>query len=581
MAGKIEQHFIDDLLARTDLVEVVQRFVPLKKSGQEFTACCPFHAEKTPSFHVSPRKQFYYCFGCGASGNAIGFLIAHEHISFPEAIEQLAEWEGMIVPREATATTPFNDQQAVLFTILNHCEQLYREQLRASPTAITYLKNRGISGKIAKHFALGWAPAQGQWLLSQLRRQYEIELLIAAGVIVKRDDGQLSDRFRGRILFPIRDRRGRTTGFGGRLVAPGEPKYLNSPESTIFHKSQTIYGLYEARQSEPGMQELVVTEGYMDVVSLAETGYPRAVACMGTALTQEHLRLLFRQVSRLTICFDGDTAGRRAARRAMESILPYAGGTREIRILFLPENDDPDTLVRREGLTGWTTRLQEALRLSEALIKLLEEQHDLATVEGRSHFTHAAISWIKRVEDPVYRTQLIGQIADKTHTSPNHFETLLSQPESPQHSRKKASPKEEEPHNLDSLWVALLARILQYPHLQWQDPLIEEVSLSEGPGPRLLSSLMAYLHEHPETSTGRLLEQFRQGPDFNTLQALLTVSVPEQEESLCLQVGLDSARQIQREIHRRKFLALTQKISQATTEEISELRRLQSRLNDL
>jgi DNA primase len=294
MAGRVPQAFIDDLLERTDLVELIQRHVPLKKSGSEFSACCPFHSEKTPSFFVSPQKQFYHCFGCGAHGTAISFLMEHENLSFPEAIGQLAEWAGLEVPREASSTE--DEPIAHLLEALEEAARFYIDQLRRTPTAIDYLKKRGIDGNTARDFAIGWAPAGTDALACALGKRFDAETLVTSGLVARRDDGSLRDRFRARILFPIRDRRGRVTGFGGRLIQPGEPKYLNSPESAVFHKSQTIYGLFEARKAETRLEELVVTEGYMDVVGLARAGFRRAVACMGTALTRSHLDLLFRQV---------------------------------------------------------------------------------------------------------------------------------------------------------------------------------------------------------------------------------------------------------------------------------------------
>jgi DNA primase len=332
MAGRIPQAFIDDLLERTDLVELVQRYVPLKKSGGEFAACCPFHSENTPSFYVSPQKQFYHCFGCGAHGTAISFLMEHENLSFPEAIGQLAEWAGLEVPREPGSVE--TEPTAHLIEALEAAARFYIDQLKHSPAAVEYLKGRGIDGNTARDFAIGWAPAGADTLVRALGGRFDTETLIASGLAARRDDGSLRDRFRARILFPIRDRRGRVTGFGGRLIEPGEPKYLNSPESAVFHKGQTIYGLFEARRAETRLGELVVTEGYMDVVGLAQAGFRRAVACMGTALTRGHLDLLFRQVPRLVLCFDGDEAGRRAAWRAMEQALPVIQGMREIRVLF-------------------------------------------------------------------------------------------------------------------------------------------------------------------------------------------------------------------------------------------------------
>jgi len=426
MAGRIPQAFIDDLLERTDLVELVQRHVPLKKSGSEFSACCPFHAEKTPSFYVSPQKQFYHCFGCGAHGTAITFLMEYENLSFPEAIDQLAEWAGLEVPRESAG--PETEPLAPLLEALEAASRFYVEQLRQHPAAIDYLKARGIDGKTARDFALGWAPAGTDTLARALGNRFGTETLLAAGLAARRDDGSIRDRFRARIVFPIRDRRGRVTGFGGRLIEAGEPKYLNSPESAVFHKGHTIYGLYEARRAETRLAELVVTEGYMDVVGLAQAGFRRAVACMGTALTRSHLELLFRQVPRLVLCFDGDAAGRRAAWRSLEQALPVIQGMREVRTLFLPEGEDPDSLVRHEGLEGWERRLAGSAVLSETFMRLLGERYPLDTAEGRSQCAHAAVKLIRTVTDPLFRTQLCDLVADRTRTPSAQVFAMLGEP---------------------------------------------------------------------------------------------------------------------------------------------------------
>jgi DNA primase len=583
MAGRIPQAFIDDLLERTDLVELVQRYVPLKKSGGEFAACCPFHSENTPSFYVSPQKQFYHCFGCGAHGTAISFLMEHENLSFPEAIGQLAEWAGLEVPREPGSVE--TEPTAHLIEALEAAARFYIDQLKHSPAAVEYLKGRGIDGNTARDFAIGWAPAGADTLVRALGGRFDTEALIASGLAARRDDGSLRDRFRARILFPIRDRRGRVTGFGGRLIEPGEPKYLNSPESAVFHKGQTIYGLFEARRAETRLGELVVTEGYMDVVGLAQAGFRRAVACMGTALTRGHLDLLFRQVPRLVLCFDGDEAGRRAAWRAMEQALPVIQGMREIRVLFLPEGDDPDSLVRREGLEGWQRRLNAGAVLSETFIRLLAERYPLDTAEGRSQCAHAAVALVNTVTDPLFRGQLCDLVAERTHTPRARIEAMLGQPEPgpqtaiPPPRGADAASGGAAPRGPNQLWSALLARVLQLPQTDWRDPSILRLVAAGGRASEILGSILDKIEASPGISTARLLEQFRDASFFPRLMQLASLPLGGEEPELSRRVALDSADRLFREHCRDRMRSLSSQADRPLEpKEIEELRRLQALL---
>ena len=583
MAGRIPQAFIDDMLERTDLVELVQRYVPLKKSGSEFAACCPFHSENTPSFYVSPQKQFYHCFGCGAHGTAISFLMEHENLSFPEAIGQLAEWAGLEVPREPGSADA--EPTAHLIEALEAAARFYVDQLKHSPVAVEYLKGRGIDGNTARDFAIGWAPAGAGTLVRALGERFDTETLIASGLAARRDDGSLRDRFRARILFPIRDRRGRVTGFGGRLIEPGEPKYLNSPESAVFHKSQTIYGLFEARRAETRLSELVVTEGYMDVVGLAQAGFRRSVACMGTALTRGHLDLLFRQVPRLVLCFDGDEAGRRAAWRAMEQALPVVQGMREIRVLFLPEGDDPDSLVRREGLEGWQRRLNASAVLSETFIRLLAARYPLDTAEGRSQCAHAAVALVNTVTDPLFRGQLCDLVAERTQTPRTRIEAMLEQPEAG--LRTAAAPPQGAdaasggagPRARNQLWSALLARVLQLPQADWRDPSILRLVAAGGRAPEILGSILDSIDASPGISTARLLEQFRDARFFPRLMQLASLPLGGEAPELSRRVALDSADRLFREHCRERMRSLSSQTDRPLgQEELEELRRLQALL---
>ncbi|WP_019569561.1 DNA primase [Thioalkalivibrio sp. ALE11] len=602
MAGRIPQAFIDELLERTDIVEVVRRRVSLKKAGSEYAACCPFHGEKTPSFYVSPQKQFYHCFGCGVHGTALGFLMDYENLSFPEAVEQLAEQAGLEVPREHD-DSPRQDATAPLYAALEAAAEYFVRQLRETPRAVDYLKNRGIDGATARDFRLGWAPASG--LLQALSDRFSPQQLVDAGLAARRDNGDLRERFRARIMFPIRDRRGRVTGFGGRLIDDGEPKYLNSPESTVFHKGQSIYGLFEARRAQTRLDHLVVVEGYMDVVALARSGYHRAVACMGTALGRSHFDVLFRQVGHLTLCFDGDAAGRRAASRALEQALPVMQGMREVRFLFLPEGDDPDSLVRREGLAAWERLLEQALPLSEALIRLLREEHPTDTAEGRTHFAHAAVRRIATARDPLFRELLCERVAEESHLPRERLEEQLQAAaasadtgsargpgsasgayEPPSHGPETVArpaagtPSRSEPagaggRRSSSLWAALLARILQHPELDWDTPALRELAAASGEASGTLGRLLEALGEQPRPDTARLLERFREHPRFERLLSLASAELHDGEDGMTRQVALDAADQLLRRHCRERMRELTASGS-LDTEQRDELARLTS-----
>ncbi len=586
MAGLIPQAFIDELLERSDIVEVIQRRVSLKKAGREFAACCPFHGEKTPSFYVSPQKQFYHCFGCGAHGTAISFLMEYENLSFPEAVEQLAEQAGLEVPREAGGDDK-REAHAPLYDALNSAAEWYVQQLRQTPKAVEYLKNRGIDGTTARDYQIGWAPPSG--LLEALQPRFTPQHLVDAGLAARRDDGGIRERFRARIMFPIRDRRGRITGFGGRLIEDGEPKYLNSPESEVFHKGQVIYGLFEARKAGTRLEDIVVVEGYMDVVGLARAGFRRAVACMGTALTRAHLDSLFRQVSRITLCFDGDAAGRRAAWRSLAEALPAIQGLREVRVLFLPEGDDPDSLVLRDGLAGWEERLAAALPLSETLVRLLREEHPTDTAEGRTRFAHAAMKLVATTRDPLFRDQLVERIAEETHLSRERLEQVLSE-QPPEPARTTASgsgvdvpatpaasraPGGESP---PALWGALLARVLQHPELDWSQPEIRQLVELPGVAAATLRELLAALDENPERHTAGLLERFREERHFQRLMALAHQALDDGEVAVTRQTALDCARQLLRQHYRSRIRELTRPGTELGTEQRAELARLTEQL---
>ncbi|ASP37421.1 DNA primase [Bacterioplanes sanyensis] len=433
MAGRIPQSFIDELLARVDVIDVVDSRVKLKKTGKNYSACCPFHNENTPSFTVSPDKQFYYCFGCGATGSALKFVMEFDGLSFPDAVDKLAAQVGVEVPREQNSLEARQQQEhQPLYERLQDASQYYQQMLRQHPErqrAIDYLQQRGLSGKAAKFFGIGYAPPGWDNLLQALvsddkERQRQ---LISNGMLIEKEDGRCYDRFRDRIMFPIRDQRGRTIAFGGRVLGDEKPKYLNSPETPVFQKNRELYGLFEARKIRQKLTRFVIVEGYMDVVALAEYGIHYAVATLGTATSEHHLLRLFRIVPEVIFCFDGDDAGRNAAARAMETVLPVLEGGRQARFLFLPDGDDPDTLVRREGKEAFEQRLNASDHLPEFLFKHLKQQVDFDTMDGKARFDQLAAPLIARLPQGALRDLMKQQLVKETGVASHALEKIEQQ----------------------------------------------------------------------------------------------------------------------------------------------------------
>ena len=414
----IPQSFIQELLARVDVVEVVGRYVTLKKGGANFMGLCPFHGEKSPSFSVSPSKQFYHCFGCGKNGNAIGFLMEHAGMGFVDAVQDLARQVGLQVPednvspQERERAAAARQKQATLSDVLEKAGAAYRRHLRESPRAVAYFKGRGVSGQVAKLYGLGYAP-EGWRSLASVFPHYDDPLLEESGlVIVNEEDGKRYDRFRDRVMFPIRNVKGECIGFGGRVLGDDKPKYLNSPETPVFHKGRELYGLFEARNAIREQGYALVTEGYMDVVALAQLGFPNAVATLGTACTPEHVQKLLRFTDAVVFSFDGDAAGRRAARKALEGALPHAGDTRSIKFLFLPPEHDPDSFVRAHGSEAFARMVGDAVPLSRFLIDAASDGCDLGTGEGRAHMASNARPLWSALPDGVLKRQLLGELAE-------------------------------------------------------------------------------------------------------------------------------------------------------------------------
>ena len=437
MAGLIPQTFIDDLLDRVDIVDVVNSRVQLKKAGKNYKACCPFHEEKSPSFTVAQDKQFYYCFGCGAGGNALGFVMEFDRLDFLPAVELLAKNAGMEIPREAAPDRKVTKQKDNLFSTLTESDKYYRHQLRSHPeakTAVDYLKARGLSGKIAAQFGIGYAPPGWDNLLKSAGgTDDKNQLLDQSGmIIVKPEEKKQYDRFRHRIMFPIRDQRGRTIGFGGRVLDDSTPKYLNSPETPVFYKGRELYGLYEARQTLKEIPCLIMVEGYMDVIALAQYGIANSVATLGTALTENHLQKLFRYTSELVFCFDGDNAGRRAAARSSEIALPEMRDGVSAKFLFLPDGEDPDSMVRQLGTTAFQEQVQKAQPLSEFLFEQLSEGIDSSTADGKARLSKVCAPQINRIPQGVFRQLMLEELSRRTGISADNLRDYVATHISPQ-----------------------------------------------------------------------------------------------------------------------------------------------------
>ncbi len=430
----IPQSFLQELLSRVDVVDVVGRYVQLKKSGANFMGLCPFHGEKSPSFSVSPSKQFYHCFGCGKNGNAISFLMDHAGMGFVEAVNDLAGQIGMVVPQEDISPQERERQaaaklkQATLNDVLERAGEAYRSQLKASAHAVQYLKNRGVSGAISSKYGLGYAPA-GWRNLASVFPEYDDPQLEESGLVISGEDGKRYDRFRDRIMFPIRDVKGLCIGFGGRVLGDEKPKYLNSPETPLFHKGRELYGLFEARDALRSMGYALVTEGYMDVVALAQLGFPNAVATLGTACTPDHVHKLFRFTDSIVFSFDGDKAGRNAARKALEAALPYASDTRSIKFLFLPAEHDPDSFIREHGSDAFARHVSNALPLNQFLMEAASMECDLGQAQGRAKFSSQARPLWRLLPDGAFKRLVLGEIAQKIQIDARELSELWAQAE--------------------------------------------------------------------------------------------------------------------------------------------------------
>ena len=537
MSGLIPQHFIDDLIARADIIEVIGKRVQLKKAGREFKANCPFHDEKTPSFTVSPAKGFYHCFGCRAHGTALGFLMEYDHMSFVEAVESLASSMGIEVPRDESQRPAHRYDE--LFELLAKVERYYQANLRNNDAAKDYLKARGIDGATAKRFGIGYASAGWSTVLDKFGKSNEIiERLLAVGLVIRKDNASHYDRFRDRIMFPIRDARGRCIGFGGRVIGDQEPKYLNSPETVLFHKGRELYGLYEARQAIRNIEMLVVVEGYMDVVGLARHGIEFAVATLGTATSDDHLTRLFRLTEEVIFCFDGDSAGRAAAWRALEATLPQIREGRQIRFVFLPEGQDPDSFIRDNGAKAFEGALAEGVPLSDFLVRELALKVDMDSVDGRARLAELAKPLVQRIPQGVYRELLTERLAEAVGLSASKLHALFSKDQETGRGQRYArgiagirSARSQLQSGVSKPSVVRRAITLLLNNPEAGQALdVEKLAGVTRPGTDLLRELIETVQADPSLTTAGILERWRNREEGRHLGKLAAVEIPDDED---------------------------------------------------
>ncbi|CAJ1883887.1 MULTISPECIES: DNA primase [Aeromonas] len=575
MAGRIPQSFIDDLLVRTDIVELIDSRVRLKKAGKNYQACCPFHNEKSPSFTVSQEKQFYHCFGCGAHGNAIGFVMEYDGLEFPDAIEELASMQGMQVPREQSIGGSANSQPAVskdLFELMNQIARFYESNLKSAPHAVEYLKGRGLTGEVVKRFNIGYAPSD--W--DQVRRRFGAsrdheQLLISGGMLITRDNGPGSyDRFRDRIMFPIRDKRGRVIGFGGRVLGDGTPKYLNSPETPIFHKGRELFGLYEVKQAHKDPRRILVVEGYMDVVALGQYDIDYAVAALGTATTSDHIHTLFRTTAEVVCCYDGDNAGREAAWRALDNALPHLQDGRELKFVFLPDGEDPDSLVRKIGKEGFEALLDEAQPFADFMFQRLRRDAILLGEAGKHEIAHEAAELIRRVPEGFTREGLITRLSSMMRWGENkqRIAELFAR-----NSQPKAEVNKPKAIKLTPLRRAL-ALMVQYPAVAAKLPSMPELAGLRVQGIKFLLQLHQQILAQPGITTGILLEHWR-GTKEGEILAQLAMYYPFEE------INPDQAPDIQRELEDTFFGFTSQVLNQRIEELQNKERPSQAEMQEL
>lgn len=560
MSGRIPQTTIDDILSRTDIIEIIQPRISLVKKGQNYQARCPFHDEKTPSFTVSQNKQFYYCFGCGAHGNAIGFLMNYDRMEFLDAITYLATQAGIELQREDTPAADPNREK--LYPLMEKIAALYQKALRHSNEAIDYLKTRGLTGQTAKHFAIGFAPES--W--DTLTKQFDTESLVTTGMTIRKDNGKTYDRFRHRIMFPIRDIRGRVIAYGGRSLGDDLPKYLNSPETTIFHKSNELYGLYEARKSNSQLNRLLIVEGYMDVIVLAQYDLQYAVATLGTAINAKHIQKCLRYTNELVFCFDGDNAGRQAAWKALTIALPLLRDDIQIRFLFLPEKEDPDSLIQKIGKAAFESLIQDADSLSDVFFETLSQQIPITSMESKAHYAHEAMKYINTMPKGIFYQLIEKELAKRLSMSANDLNRLDQQ----EHKKQKTNKQ-------SSLNPAQLASslLLQSPTLATQVNSLKMIESIDIDGKSMLLFLLKQFQLNPELTTGKLLASSLKEEQKRRIAEMAAIEFPFDHEGL--QTEFQGAMQRLNELYIKKetdYLIKKAKTSSLTDEEKKILQNL-------
>ncbi|MEM5529065.1 DNA primase [Gammaproteobacteria bacterium AS21] len=549
MANKIPQSFIDDLLARTDIVDIIDARVTLKKTGKNYSGLCPFHKEKSPSFSVSPDKQFYYCFGCGAGGNAIGFMTDYENLPFPQAVEELAKHAGLEIPKDNSPQRKNEQLYQAQFKVLDLASAFFQAQLKnhsAKDNAINYLKGRGLDGKIVKQFSIGFAPPGWDNLIKSIGlTDTDQQHLERSGMLIRHEEkDSLYDRFRDRIMFPIRDMRGRVIAFGGRILGEGKPKYLNSPETDTFHKGRELYGLYEARKTSRKLDKIIIVEGYMDVVSLAQFEINYSVATLGTATSIHHLERLYKIVPEIIFCFDGDSAGLKAAKRALETVMPVIKDGQQAKFLFLPEGEDPDTLIRTKGRENFEHMISTATSMSEYFFQSLSENMDMQSIDGRALFSSQALPLIQQMQPSLLQQMMQEKISEVTGlsltqlASSNHlhesFDNQYSQadqyyaPSTNENPNRAATPQQQRRHSNQhntikksqkrtasiSLVNGAISLLLHDPSLVSQIEAIDNLENIGEDNADILALLVDYWKQHPKASLGQMLIDWQDDPKY-------------------------------------------------------------------
>ena len=517
----IPEAFIDELLQRVDIVDVVGARLALKRAGKEYQALCPFHDERTPSFAVVPQKQFFHCFGCGAHGSAIKFLMDYEGMAFPDAVEQLAAQLGMKVPRDAGGRAGDDDRLGPIYAVMAEATAYFRQELNGSTRAREYFERREVGAEMIERYGLGYSPDRWDGLIGKLGRSPDrINLLAAAGLLSTREGGQPYDKFRDRVMFPIHDRRGRPIAFGGRILDQGEPKYLNSPETSLFHKGRELYGLWQARQSAQKLKKLILVEGYMDVIALAQHGIEEVVATLGTATTKEHAELAFRNADDVVFCFDGDRAGKQAAWRALESALPRLRDGRQAHFVFLPDGEDPDSLVRKRGTLGFRALLNEALPLSDYFFSTLINDVDISSIDGRARLAARAQPLIEQMPDGAFRDLMREALAERTGAR-----RVVPKAQAPARTRPQAGPSVQR-----TLVRGALALLLARPQLALEVEVPPGLAWVDKPGADVLRDLLERIRQRPGIAPVDLIEAYAGTPTHAALLKLSLIDLAGDED---------------------------------------------------